>query len=224
MIRRVSAVSRCDSRELIVTLSVATEDYKLCNTELPSGCSRCAPKIARVCCDLCHPLFFIQYRAGFEKQSRSAAKSNVKPFEMSQPDRNLKAALIQWRRETALQNLGPAVVRSYGAKVFVSDQIVERLVVCAHAFKLAGVDDIVRETGWRKDRAEEHGDAILKVIYAHIPLPIMARPPIFSRVPLTDGIDDASHTAQVNTDAGPTTRKRRAAKCSKCHQEGHIST
>ena len=137
---------------------------------------------------------------------------------MSQPDHNLKAALIQWRHETALQRLGPAVVRSYGAKVFISDQIIERLVVCAHAFKLAGVDSIVRETGWRKDQAEEHGATILEVIYAHIPLPVP--PPIAP----TGSANSAPHTAQVKHDAGPTTCKRRLATCSKCHQEGHIST
>jgi hypothetical protein len=86
---------------------VETEDYKLCNTEHPTGCSRCAPKTAHICCDLCHPQFFIKYLAGFEKQSCSAAKSNMKPFNMSQPDHNLKAALVQWHRETALKELGP---------------------------------------------------------------------------------------------------------------------
>jgi hypothetical protein len=84
------------------------------------------------------------------------------------------------------------------------------------------VDSIVRETGWRKDQAEEHGDAILKVIYTHIPLPVP--PPINPVVPPTVSANDASHAAQVSSDTGPTTRKqRRPYTCSKCHQEGHIS-
>jgi hypothetical protein len=195
----------------------ATDDYKLCNTELPSGCGRCTPRTSHICCDLCHPNFFRKYLPDFEKQSRSAVKSNVKSFGMLPADHALKAALVRWRRETSLQKLGTAVVRTYGAKVFISDQIIERLVVCAHAHKLAGVDDIVKETGWRKDRAEEYGDALLKIIHAHTPLPV---PP--STAPPT-GADNTSRAAQVIPDAGLTTRKRRPAKCSKCHQEGHIS-
>lgn len=140
---------------------------------------------------------------------------------MLQADHDLRADLIRWRRETALQNLGPAIVRTYGAKVFISDQIVERLVVCAHARKLAGVDDVVRETGWRRDQAEKHSVALFKVIHTHTPPP-MPPPP----VPSTGGADDDSRTTQVGPNAGPTTlaRPRRRAKCSKCHQEGHIST
>lgn len=137
---------------------------------------------------------------------------------MLQADHDLKAALVKWRRETAIQKLGTAIVRNYGAKVFISDQIIERLVVCAHAHKLAGVDDISRETGWRKDQAETHGGALLKIIHSHTPLPVL--PPAASS---TGGANGASHGAQVVPDAGSMTRKRRPAKCSKCHQEGHIS-
>jgi hypothetical protein len=155
----------------------------------------------------CHPHFVTKYPL--------ASKSKIVPpqsttLEMSQPDYNLKAALIQWRRETAVQKLGTAVIRTYGAKVFISDQIIECLVVCAHAHKLVGVEDITRETGWRKDQAEIYGSAILEIIHTHTPLPVPAVPPPTASV--TGGVDNPSHAAQVIPDAGPTTLKAWTSK------------
>ncbi|RDB20670.1 ATP-dependent DNA helicase RecQ [Hypsizygus marmoreus] len=179
-----------------------TNQHILCDSTTEAGCSRCAPKVAIICCDLCDPEHFKQYIVPFEKQTRSSAKSNIKPFEMTPADHNLKTALFDWRRQHAVAKFGQVVVRRLGAKMLISDKIVERLVICAHAQKLPTVNDIVKETGWKRDWADELGESLLAVIHSYFP------PPAAASSSSAPGVEQVM--------------KRKPPKCSKCKAEGHI--
>lgn len=194
------------------SLAVASDDHKHCDQTSPTGCARCAPRINKTCCDICSPLAFNRFHVDFTKSTRSAAKSYIKKFEMDPSHRDLRTALVNWREETALRLLKPVLLQTYGAKVFMSDEIIDRLVVCAPTHKLTSPLDIVKETGWRKDWAEKHGDALISTIHTHFPLPVALPAAPLSDLPLNSSV------------AGPTTtRKRRTVRCSKCNEEGHNS-
>ncbi|KAL6300676.1 hypothetical protein BKA93DRAFT_703188, partial [Sparassis latifolia] len=57
--------------------------------------------------------------------------------------------------EATLKNLGPAMVLPDGA--------LQHLIDCAHAQKIITVEDIARETKWRK--VHDYGDVVLKIIH-----------------------------------------------------------
>ncbi|KAG6808405.1 hypothetical protein H0H92_004256 [Tricholoma furcatifolium] len=108
----------------------------------------------------------------------------------------LKNTLKVWREEVATSKFGKLPVRRFGAKLLMADKTVERLVACAQAQKLQSINDIIKETSWRHDWAEKHGEKILETIEAHIP-----------------------QTPPQDLKTG----KRKASKCTECGNEGHIS-
>ena len=59
----------------------------------------------------------------------------------------------------------------YGAKLLISNKLIDHLVLCAQAHKLHIVASIFKETGWRKDWASNHVPSLLELIHSHIPLP-----------------------------------------------------
>jgi hypothetical protein len=77
-------------------------------------------------------------------------KSNIKPFPMMTVDKALKTALYDWRNRTAPLEFRPSILKTLGSKVFISDQIISRIVECAHAGKITTTAELIKETGWRK--------------------------------------------------------------------------
>jgi hypothetical protein len=148
----------------------AINNHLLCDPTAESGCSRCAPRDVVICCDLCDPEFFKQYRVPVAKQTRLPAKSRIKPFEMMVMGNDLKTALFDWQRQHAVAKFGNLVVRRLGAKLLISDEIVEHLVTCAHSgTQLSNIDHLITETKWRRDWAKEFGESLLKIIHSHFP-------------------------------------------------------
>jgi hypothetical protein len=44
------------------------------------------------------------------------------------------------------------------------DDYVDRIILCVQAGKILDIAQLVKETGWRSDWAEEYGDSLLTVI------------------------------------------------------------
>lgn len=81
---------------------------------------------------------------------------------------SLRDALDEFREEMTVKLEGRAVLQDYGASVFMTDQVLERIVDCAHYEKIVTIEQLARETRWV--HASEHGAAVLALIQAHIPL------------------------------------------------------
>ena len=181
----------------------AKNDYQLCDSTSPEGCQRCIPKLPTICCDICNPAFFEKYNITSEKQPRGTGKSVIKPMsEVTQAHLELKTAIIGWRAENATKKLGTILIRTYGAKLFLPDEYVDRIITCVQAGKILDVGQLIKETGWRRDWAEEYGGSLLTVIQHLVP----STPP----------------TIAVLSEPGMAVRRRKPT-CGKCNQEGHIS-
>ncbi|KAG6908159.1 hypothetical protein DXG01_005920 [Tephrocybe rancida] len=143
----------------------------------------------------------------FSEQRTAWAKLGiVKTGDMTTAEQNLKTALFNWRKTTATAQLGPLAVRQYGAKPFISDQIVDRLVLCARAHKLPTVSCISKEAEWRKDWATTHGTSLLSLVLSHFPPPTTTQSP--------------AQPTDATPATGDTVPKKRTMGCSRCKEAG----
>jgi hypothetical protein len=129
-----------------------------------------------------------------------AAKSHIKAFDMTSQDNELKQEIQNWRHEKAVSKFRATTIRTLGVHIFMSDQVISRIVGCAHYHKISTVDDLLKETDWTRERVSEYGEDLLSIIRRQ-------------HCPPASG-------AEVGT--GPS-RKRAQVKCSACHEFGHNS-
>ncbi|KAF8220701.1 hypothetical protein L208DRAFT_1062421, partial [Tricholoma matsutake] len=182
--------------------------HLLCDSTTPSGCTRCAPKDCIICCNLCDPGFFEHYHIPLTKQTQIPAKSHTKTFKMTATSNNLKMEIFDWRRRHATEKFRNLVVHRLGAKLLISDEIVEHFIACAHSqTRLLTIEHLIMETKWRRDWAEELGES-LKIIHSHFPQLVIAA-----------STSDVVQLPDQNVNNG-----KQKSQCSKCKAEGHIST
>ena len=114
-------------RELVLTLELADSDHLDCDP--PVGCTRCAPKISTVCCDLCHPDAFT-YLAPLPKEPKEQGmkKSPIKKYDAGNAERNLRTALFEWRDKLSMEVFGLAIFLTYGGDLFMSVDVIQRVV------------------------------------------------------------------------------------------------
>jgi hypothetical protein len=124
-----------------------------------------------------------------------------------QAHHELKTAIISWRAENATKKFGTILIRTYGAKLFLPDNYVDRIIICVQAGKILDLPQLIKETGWRSDWAEEYGGSLLTVIQRLAP----------STLPMP--------ALTISSEPGPAVPpvRRRNLTCSKCNEEGHIS-
>jgi hypothetical protein len=144
-----------------------------------------------------------------ERQCSGSQKSTIKPFEVTSSNWDLKATLLNWRREQAITRFGNVLVRTYGPNLFMSDEIVERIIVCAHWDKLKTAAHILKETHWCEDWVDDYADSLLALIKTY-------------SIPLSASTSVREST--LSSSATPNVQKQRRAppRCSRCKQEGHI--
>ena len=129
-----------------------------------------------------------------------AAKFHIKTYVMTSQDNDLKQALEHWRHEKALSKFRATTIQTLGVRIFMSNQVISRIVGCAHYHKITTVDDLLKETDWMRERVSEYGEDILSLICQHCP-----------------------PAAETEVDSRPS-RKRAQVKCSACQEFGHNST
>jgi len=131
---------------------------------------------------------------------------------MTSKHHQLQDALFDWRDLTAPVKFKPAIIENFGPGIFISDDIITRIVDCAQVGKLDSVPRLVKETSWRDDWAKEFGPSLLRVVHKYYP--VLAVPP------------QAASTADGSTadarESAP--RKRAPQRCSACQELGHNST
>ena len=173
--------------------------HLLCEKNSADGCPRCRPKKILVCCDLCHPDAFAHLKPPPPlDKTRTSARSSIKSMPMNELDLQLRDALRKWRDEKAPLKFPAAFIQNFGAKVFISDDLIARIVLCAHAGKLTSKSNIQKETKWRPDLIEEFGDSLLSVVHRYYPT------------------KDTSSAPSARRRPGPIT-------CGACGEQGHRS-
>ncbi|KAI0694634.1 hypothetical protein BC835DRAFT_1306252 [Cytidiella melzeri] len=191
----------------------SVSDHLLCDTTREHGCSRCAIKTPRLCCDLhgakalidaLHPPTTVERLPGDSKRSR------LKTYTTAPADMELKESLHQWRTAKTIEKYGHGGLADFGPGVVIPDAMLARIVDCAHHGKIESTEDLVRETKWAG--VEVYGDEVLQLIrQVHPP----ARPPAFTTVELRDSRTSDS-TPEVTALAPKAQRK-----CGACRQTGH---
>lgn len=127
---------------------------------------------------------------------------------MTLKDYSLQDALFDWHDIKALLQFNPAIVDNFGPGLFISDDIIMRIIDCAQAGKILTVTQLIKETSWRDDWAKEFGPSLLLLIHEHYP------PPASTSATEGTTLADAQPLAP---------RKRAPQRCSACQELGHNS-
>jgi hypothetical protein len=94
----------------------------------------------------------------------------------------------------------------------MSDEIVERIVGCAHGDKLKTAAHILKETHWCENWVDDHTDSLLALIKTYR-----------DSIPAIQVIPLSASTSESTQESTPPLKQQRALpKCSRCRQEGHI--
>ena len=151
---------------------------------------------------------------------------------MGPKEDELLEALEDWREckmrdvhgEAHLINLGPATI--------MPDDVLDRIVDCAHFFKIKTVDDLSRETRWSK--AHKFGVEVIAIVHRMLPIPIV--PHVLTSVPLQphqasqpgtpsslpNALTAISLPDETITPSSSITAVKKN-RCSACGSEGHNS-
>ncbi|KAJ6570683.1 P-loop containing nucleoside triphosphate hydrolase protein [Mycena sp. CBHHK59/15] len=182
-------------------------DHKECRADLPDGCLRCVSKTPLICCELCTPAHFESFAiVDLPKVPPIPSKSRIRPYKAEASDMDLRDALHQFRRTATETKFSRAVLKNSGPGLVMSNEVLQRIVDCAHVYKIQSIEQLARETRWAG--ATEFGFEVVALINEHRPVPT---PPILlTSTPLS-----------VRDENTPSTNSR---KCSKCKATGHIAS
>ncbi|KAJ7626573.1 P-loop containing nucleoside triphosphate hydrolase protein [Mycena polygramma] len=190
----------------------AVSDHRECRTDLPDGCPRCVAQPPRICCELCTPAHFENF-AQMDlplKEPTVPSRSRLGPYKAEASDMNLRDALHDFRRQATLARPnGRAILKNSGPGAVMSNEVLTRIMDCAHFFKIGSTEQLSRETR----PAAEYGVAVLDLIRLHRPIPEAPLPP--PPTPLT---------ARSNNENAPETPLIRSRKCGKCGATDHIGS
>ncbi|KAJ3551071.1 hypothetical protein NMY22_g23 [Coprinellus aureogranulatus] len=159
---------RPSSQEYFGVKRAQASDHLLCDQTSPDGCSFCRPQAVSICCDLCHPSVFTPYRVPPPTTTRGPNKTRAPDYDMSPTDIAFRKALVNWRHEAALAELGPFLLHDFGPKFILPDDTLDHIVNCYHRGTVTTPDELSRETD---GLADDYSVAILSLIKEHTPAP-----------------------------------------------------
>ncbi|KAF7353121.1 p-loop containing nucleoside triphosphate hydrolase protein [Mycena sanguinolenta] len=133
-------------------------DHLQCRDDLPDGCPRCVVKPSSIC------------------SPQIPSKSRIAAYEADVVDMSLRDELHQFRREATVKKFSRAVLRDNGPGIIMSNEVLQRIVDCAHFHKIESQEQLKRETRWAG--AAEFGDEVLSLIAKHRPKPISTPDPL----------------------------------------------
>ncbi|EGO01419.1 hypothetical protein SERLA73DRAFT_70610 [Serpula lacrymans var. lacrymans S7.3] len=121
-------------------------------------------------------------------------------------------AAEEWREMKTLQVYGAAYLSSIGPCLIMTDNIVDRIVECAHYHKIKDLSKLKKETKWIQ--SEKYGAEVIALIQCHAPWPVGATASPFASTPLRP----SASTGSISTTTPVLPRKN---KCGACGLEGH---
>ncbi|KAL6300824.1 hypothetical protein BKA93DRAFT_712309, partial [Sparassis latifolia] len=141
-------------RRKVITLVYSNDkrisDHLGCDRNSVQGCSHCALKLPAVCCDLCCSAAFEHLASVPTMQaSKTTKKSNIKPYDATSSEHDLRTLLLEWRDKTVRETFGAAIFTNYGGNILLPTLLLQRIVDCAHAGKLTSLEQLKKETSWR---------------------------------------------------------------------------
>ena len=95
-----------------------------------------------------------------KKAQKMAVKSHIKQFDLTSKDIQLRNAIQKWWQEKAISKFWHTTIQTLGVRIFMSDQVINCIIGCAHYNKISTVDHLLKETNWTKERISEYGEDI----------------------------------------------------------------
>jgi hypothetical protein len=145
------------------------------------------------------------------KAQATLSRSRISSYKADALDMNLRDVLHEFRRGATTTKFGRVVLKNSGPGVVMSNEVLQRIVDCAHFYKIQSTEQLARETRWAG--AGEFGEAVIALIKEHRPAPEEPLPALVTTTPL------GPRTTNTETSVGRSVQLR---KCSKCHTAGHI--
>ncbi|KAG2142784.1 uncharacterized protein EDB93DRAFT_1088757, partial [Suillus bovinus] len=163
----------------------AESDHHQCDALSETGCLWCLITQSSVCCDIHTPEYFAQFTSAIPKQQKQISCSCLVKFSMTSLDLKLVDALEDWQEETAIKLYGYSHLNDLGPRVVMPNSIMDRIVECAHFYKMKSIANLVKETCW--SGASKHGDVIITLIHQVCPIPMpMTSAPLQPRAILSN--------------------------------------
>ncbi|KAF8179485.1 hypothetical protein K438DRAFT_1938411 [Mycena galopus ATCC 62051] len=188
-----------------------SSDHRECQPRFTNGCPRCVVETPALCCELCSPDDFVDFaRVTLAKPKQQPSRSRLADYVRDKDDCSLRADLHLLRKERTIQVISAASFRSHGAASIMPDEVLDRIVDCAHFHKITTPADLLRETHWH--RVAEDGERVLSLISMHKPVPL----------PAPDALIFGTPSRAPNVNSAPSTSKA-ARRCGNCFQLGHNS-
>ncbi|KAJ6494591.1 P-loop containing nucleoside triphosphate hydrolase protein [Mycena vulgaris] len=111
-----------------------------CRPDIAGGCTRCKMNASKLCCELCSPADFTDLaRVDIGKPPQKPSRSRVPAFQAEAADMALRNDLHTFRKDRTIEVLGRASFRNHGAGAIMSDEVLHRVVDCAHSGKIQTV-------------------------------------------------------------------------------------
>ncbi|KAI0743681.1 hypothetical protein C8Q80DRAFT_1106518, partial [Daedaleopsis nitida] len=128
----------------------------------------CLVPASSICCSLCSPNHRIlpPLSATPIKERTTWASKVTNMYTMTSIDNKFHAALHAYHREKTQQIYGWRHLKKLSPSAVLSDEQLKRILNCAHAHKLASVDDLVKGTKW--SRARKFGEDVLCLISQYV--------------------------------------------------------
>ncbi|KAJ7732218.1 P-loop containing nucleoside triphosphate hydrolase protein [Mycena maculata] len=184
-------------------------DHKESQPRFNDGCPRCVVKSPTICCELCSPDHFLDFaRVDLPKPKQQPSRSRIPDYVRDRADCSLRDDLHAFRKQRTIEIGGRASFRNYGAGSFMSAETLDRIVDCAHFFKISSMADLLRETRWKC--AVEDGERPLSLISTHKPTPPPQSAFLITSTPIR------CLNTITNTPGGSTGRALRRCKISSC--------
>lgn len=130
---------------------------------------------------------------------------------MNRTDTQLKEALEEWREAATIQKYGPAYFQDFGPSLIMPNEVLDRIILCAHAKKIATEADIIKETVWSK--AATFATEVVAIIHRHNPPPAA---PALVLEPLQ------THIVGSTRDSANLSLAKRSRHCGACGGVDHI--
>ena len=207
-----------DASSWDLRLPKKVSDHKECRPDLPDGCPRCAYTTSDICCEICSPEAFMLLTPvstpARQKQASGLGRSRInKDYERDQQDRQLASALHEFRQRKTLERFGAGGLRQMGAGLIMTDDVLARIVDCAHFNKIRNQDTLAKETRWIW--VNTYAIDVLEIIQGF--------PARLTQQQLTTTTPLQPRQKPAPAASSPVVEKvRRRNKCSACNSEGHI--
>ena len=120
-----------------------------CRPDLPAGCPQCIVQAPTICCELCTPAFFENIaRVSIAKTKNQPPRTTLpaKTYQTTSQDMNLHNALHKFCKEKTIEKFGRACLRDTGPGIIMADDVLFRILHCAHFNVIETTEQLAKET------------------------------------------------------------------------------